>query len=440
MKFCLLTVFIFLSFCINLQAQMTTNDVILVKEINVKKYIGWAYEITAEIRSSTHNDFGNANFSALQIGKSDWDFIETTRKNLPKSKNNGVWEKRTMSGVIDKNASKIWLYLLTYGNGDFYFDNIKMRVKDRDGNWIDIVVDNGDFEKSTDKNPLKGLRNAESLTNKKGVSTSLFIDQNPEYKQSLHVHSEGAEQDKRIFYGNNLSTGKYLKINGIKLYYEVYGTGEPLLLLHGNGGSINSFSKQIPDFAQKYKVIAVDTRGQGRSKDPISKDLSYDLFAEDIKDLLDSLQLKNVNVLGWSDGGNTGLILASKYPEYVKNLIVMGANLNPSDLAVKKKTLEKTEKDIKKLMAENKESNIPIIRLLEMVLKEPNINPETLSNIKAKTLVLAGENDEILENHTRLIAKRIPNSNLYIFKGETHFVVTENPALFNKTVLDFLQK
>lgn len=439
MRFYLYTLFIFLGFCSNTFAQATTNDVFLVKEIKVKEYAGLAYQITAEVKSVVKNNLGNASFLALQIGKSDWDFIESSRKTLTKSKISNIWEKCTISGIIDKNASKMWLYLLTYGDGDFYFDNIQMKVADRTGNWVQLAVDNGNFEKSSEKDPLKGLSNAKSIIKKKGIIANVFLDENPEYKKSLHIHSEGAEPDKRVFYGNNISAGKYLKINGIKLYYEVYSTGEPLLLLHGNGGSINSFSNQITYFAQKYKVIAIDTRGQGRSKDAITKDFSYNLFAEDIKSLLDSLHLKNVNIVGWSDGGNTGLILASNYPEYVKKLIVMGANLNSSNFAVKKKTLAKTENDLKKLKAENRESNFPTIRLLEMLLKEPNIKPEDLNNITAKTLVLAGEKDEILESHTRLIAKSIPNSTLLIFKGETHFVVAENPVLFNKTVLDFLE-
>ncbi|HTM97228.1 MAG TPA: alpha/beta fold hydrolase, partial [Pedobacter sp.] len=92
--------------------------------------------------------------------------------------------------------------------------------------------------------------------------------------------------------------GKYINSKGTKIYYETYGKGEPLLLLHGNGGSITSFKFQIPELAKHYQVIVVDTRGQGKSIDKTTEHFSYDLFAEDMKTLLDTLHLKQVNLLG----------------------------------------------------------------------------------------------------------------------------------------------
>ena len=249
-----------------------------------------------------------------------------------------------------------------------------------------------------------------------------------------------AQNKSAIRYGNNPEAGHYKQINGINMYYEIYGSGKPLILLHGNGGSINSFKEQISLFAGHYQVIAVDTRGQGKSTDETSERFTYDLFAEDIKTLLDTLKLKQVNILGWSDGGNTGLILAIKHPEYVKKLITMGANLNPERTSVSPKILNQTQTDLNKLKAKNDIKNRTDILLLEMLLNEPHILPEDLQKITAKTLVLAGEKDVILENHTRLIAKSIPNAELIILKGQTHFAPQENPAIFNQTVLDFLAK
>lgn len=158
-----------------------------------------------------------------------------------------------------------------------------------------------------------------------------------------------------------------------------------------------------------------------------------------MKTLLDSLGLKQVNVVGWSDGGNTGLLLASKYPDYVKKLVTMGANLNPSDNAIDKKMLKTIAKDIKQLK-DQKNAEIVTIRLLEMLLQEPNIQPESLGAIKAKTLVVAGEHDLILENHTRLIGASIPGAKVSILKGQTHEVVADNTKVFNQVVLDFLKE
>ena len=206
--------------------------------------------------------------------------------------------------------------------------------------------------------------------------------------------------------------------------------------MHGNGQSISDFSKQIPEFAKHFKVIAVDTRGQGKSIDTISKNFSYNQFSEDMKVLLDTLHLKQVNLVGWSDGGNTGLTLAMKHPQYVKSLVTMGANLNPSDTSISRKVKKGIQKDIVKLTKNSNEN--ATVRLLEMLLREPNILPSELEKISARTLVLAGEKDIILEQHTKLIANSISNSKVEILKKQTHFLPHENPELFNKTVLEFL--
>tara|TARA_R110001583_G_scaffold154770_1_gene306488 strand:- start:3749 stop:4228 length:480 start_codon:yes stop_codon:yes gene_type:complete len=159
-----------------------------------------------------------------------------------------------------------------------------------------------------------------------------------------------------------------------------------------------------------------------------------------MKVLLDTLHLKQVNLVGWSDGGNTGLTLAIKYPQYVKKLVTMGANLNSSDTSISVKLKKGIQKDILKLKAKNAGHENVTIMLLEMLLKEPNINPSDLKNVTAEALVLAGEKDIILEQHTKLIANSIPNSKVEILKKQTHFLPQENPELFNKTVLNFLLK
>src|SRR5919199_3698925 len=107
-------------------------------------------------------------------------------------------------------------------------------------------------------------------------------------------------------YGNNSAAGKYYAVRGIKLYCEMYGQGKPLLLIHGNGGSIQSFSKNIPYFAKKYRVIAVDSRAHGKSIDP-SDSLSFEMMADDFAALLTTLHIDSAYVVGWSDGGINAL-------------------------------------------------------------------------------------------------------------------------------------
>lgn len=417
------------------QMKMTTTNVALVKLTEVRKYAGKEYSLSIEVKSRPSDTISGITFATLQTRKQDWEYIESSRRMAKPAGDATPWAVYTLTGEIDKEAHKLWASLITYGNGDFYFDTLRLKIKEGDA-WIEVPVENGDFDKSSAKNPLKGFKNAESAK-KKGVTASIETEEGR--GQFLHIHAEGGVIDTTFLYGNNQASGRYVTSGTAKIYYETYGTGEPLLLLHGNGGSIRSFVGQIAAFAKDYKVIAVDTRGQGRSTDTVTEHFSYDLFAQDMKLLLDALGLKQVNLVGWSDGGNTGLLLASQYPDYVKRLVVMGANLNPTEEAIDKKILKMIPEDLKKLRTQ-KDADPVVIRLLEMLLQEPNINPESLKTITAKTLVMAGEHDLILEKHTRLIAASIPGAELLLLKGQTHEVVIENPELFNKKVLEFLKK
>lgn len=238
-------------------------------------------------------------------------------------------------------------------------------------------------------------------------------------------------------YGSIASAGGHVKLKDATLYYEIYGTGEPLLLLHGNSQSIYAFSKQIPELAKKYKVIAVDTRGQGKSTDESTAPLTYDQFADDMKQLLDSLHIAKTNILGWSDGGNTGLIMAIKYSSYVNKLAITGANLSPTADAVDGKILKSIKQERDGINGTDQRS-ITRKRLMTLLLDEPHITVESLKQIKAPTLVMAGEKDMIKEKHTRTIADSIPDSKLLIFKDATHFVPVEKVQDFNAAVLQFL--
>jgi pimeloyl-ACP methyl ester carboxylesterase len=243
-----------------------------------------------------------------------------------------------------------------------------------------------------------------------------------------------------IVYGNNAIAGGTVKLKTATLYYETYGTGEPLLLLHGNSQSILAFKYQIGDLAKKYKVIAVDTRGQGKSTDETTGALSYDLFADDMKQLLDSLHITKTNILGWSDGGNTGLIMAVKYPAYVNKLAVTGANLFPTTEAIPDTVWKQVRQGITDWAAHDDAHSKMEVRLFTMLLNEPHLTFDDMKRIQAPVLVMAGQHDLILEKHTRAIAAAIPNSKLLIFKGTSHYVPVEKPKEFNAAVLNFFNE
>lgn len=237
-------------------------------------------------------------------------------------------------------------------------------------------------------------------------------------------------------FGKNEKVGKVLHLKDADIYYEVYGKGEPLFLLHGNGGSIDAFTKEIPELSKHFKIIAMDTRAQGKSTDTSTEPLTYIKFADDVKALADELKLKKINILGWSDGGNTAIEFAIKYPKNTNKIITSGANVFPN--GVGESEVENMKKDAAKMKAENKSERE--IRLLQLMIDEPKITTEQLNHIKAKVFVLAGENDLILRSHTEYIAKEIPNSKLKIYKGASHGVPIERAEELNKDVIEFIEK
>lgn len=241
---------------------------------------------------------------------------------------------------------------------------------------------------------------------------------------------------QNIEYGNNQKVGKILHLKDADIYYEIYGKGKPLFLLHGNGGSIDAFKLEIHELSKHFMVVAMDTRAQGKSTDTSLEPLTYRKFAEDVKALVDELGLKKINILGWSDGGNTGLEFAIKYPKNIKKLIISGANVLPDGAGLQ--DLENLKKEVAKMKAENKPERD--IRLLQLMIDEPQITKNQLNNIKAKVFVLAGENDIILRSHTEYIANEIPNSQHKIYKGASHGVPIERAEELNQDVILFIKK
>lgn len=239
-------------------------------------------------------------------------------------------------------------------------------------------------------------------------------------------------------YGDSLAAGRYVSVAGARIYCEEYGQGEPLLLLHGDGQSIKDFSQQIDALAQHFRVIAVDTRSQGKSIDSTTKPLSYALFAADMQQLLDSLHVPRARVLGWSDGGNTALEMAIRYPARLQSIAVMGANLfpagiDPDVLLMLRKQVQLFEHEPQPTVADREQ-----MRLHRMMLQEPRMSFEALHHVAMPVLVMAGERDLVLDVHTRALAASLPQGKLLIFAGATHNAPMEIPKLFNQQVIDFL--
>lgn len=217
----------------------------------------------------------------------------------------------------------------------------------------------------------------------------------------------------------------FVEVNNLNIYYEVLGHGEPLIMIHGNGENHKIFYKAADILKKNFTCYLIDSRGHGKS-DKVSE-FHYDDMAEDIYQIINKLALKEVNYYGFSDGGIIGLLLASKYPELLKTMIISGANTKPEAI---KPLLLKVFRFINKL------KNNPLFSLM---LNEPHINKEELNKIKTPTLVLAGEKDLILEEETLYIHEEIENSKLIILPKENHASYIVKSEKIAYLILDFLK-
>jgi pimeloyl-ACP methyl ester carboxylesterase len=244
----------------------------------------------------------------------------------------------------------------------------------------------------------------------------------------------------QIPYGSNAKVGKYFQNRGFKMYYEVYGQGEPLLIIHGNGGSIANFRYQIPYFSKNYQVILADSRAQGKSIDN-SDSLSYEMMADDLSALLDHLHKDSCYVIGWSDGGVDGLLLAIRHPEKVKKMAITGTNLTPDPIVSMDswavEFIQQYSDSLKKLP--KTEINKNNLKLADLMLFQPHISHEQLHQITCPTLVIGGDQDVIVPRHTVEIAENIKKSNLWILPNSGHSTPINYKDIFNKTIHTFFK-
>jgi pimeloyl-ACP methyl ester carboxylesterase len=413
------------------QAYHSSNSFYFLPVVPVKAFQGCPYRYQVSIKYVPADTTAHVWLMTQQQGKREYEFKQTDRHT--ERLQPGEWHTYTIQGQVKPEVEKLLFYTSISGNGTFFFDKLSLHVQTPSQGWQAVPITNGDFEHSA--TPLTGYE-----TGRKdlpaGLAVALAPGQGPDQSQALRLTFSGGTLVKTTpRYGHYAPAGHTCQLPGVTLYYETYGQGEPLLLLHGNGQSINAFRKQIDAFAAHFQVIAVDTRAQGQSVDPHTDPLTYDLFATDMKTLLDSLHLPSAYVLGWSDGGNTGLLLAQHYPTYVRKLVTMGANLFPTSEAVEAKMLRQSEQGRQTLLKQGKTAEA---RLLTLVLTEPHLTYEALATIQTPTLVLAGEKDIIKRAHTQAIGAHLPHAQVVILPGVTHYAPQENPALFNETVLKFL--
>lgn len=240
---------------------------------------------------------------------------------------------------------------------------------------------------------------------------------------------------------------KYMNINGLRMYYEIKGEGQPLLFIHGGGMCTEAYHKEINKLSKRYKVIAADNQAQGRTND-IDREISYINMAHDQISLLDSLGVDRVIVFGHSDGGVVGLYMTLINQKRVNKLIVSGTNYKASGIIdqftdlLKGATPEGYQNDYYNRLSPDGPDHWPVVfwKLKKMWINKPDISKQELNSIKIPTLIIVGDHDMIKINHTTEMFKNIKSSNLLIIPNASHEVLNEKPDLVFPLIFDFIEK
>jgi pimeloyl-ACP methyl ester carboxylesterase len=240
------------------------------------------------------------------------------------------------------------------------------------------------------------------------------------------------------------SSGHVDLADGAKIYYAVYGKGDPVILLHGGMGNGDHFGFQMPALVDKFQVIVIDSRGQGRSTLSKTK-LSYHQMALDVVAVMDSLKIGKASLVGWSDGGEIALDIAINQPDRVAKLFIFGSNYDANGHKPSKGSSTfaaynaKCASDFAKI-AKDPKKYAAVVEALMPVWRNPAVfTKDQLRAIKAPTVVSDGEHDEIIElAQVKEMATLIPNAKLVVFPNTSHFALWQDPPAFNKALVEFL--
>lgn len=240
----------------------------------------------------------------------------------------------------------------------------------------------------------------------------------------------------------------FVDVEGAKIYYATYGKGTtPVVLLHGGLGSGDQFAFQIPAL-DDYKVIAIDSRGQGRSTIAPKTKLTYAMMARDVLAVMDKLEVASAALVGWSDGGAIALDLAVNHPKRVSKLFVFGTNYHADGSKPRKGPAARTfnayavkcKSDFMKL-AKSSSYETTVNALLPVWRSPGGFTKDQMRSIKVPVVVADGDHDEIIFlDHIKEMALLIPNAKLVVFENASHFALWQDPESFNKALAEFLAK
>ena len=233
-------------------------------------------------------------------------------------------------------------------------------------------------------------------------------------------------------------------VNGIRLWYAVYGRGDPVILVHGGLANANYWGLQIPVLARHYRVIVLDSRGHGRSTRTAAP-IGYDAMASDVLALMDTLHIGRAALVGWSDGAIIGLDIAIHHPERLTKLFAFAANSDPSGVKDVDKSpvftayIDRAAREYATLSPTPTQFKAFLDNISKMWASEPHFTEAELRGIKVPTWIVDADHDEAIKReNTDYMASLIPGAGELILPDVSHFAFLQDPTMFNEALLQFL--
>jgi pimeloyl-ACP methyl ester carboxylesterase len=235
-------------------------------------------------------------------------------------------------------------------------------------------------------------------------------------------------------------------VNGIRLWYAVYGSGEPVILVHGGLANSDYWGLQIPVLARHWQVVVLDSRGHGRSTRTAAP-IGYGAMASDVLALMDTLHIQKAALVGWSDGAIIGLDIAIHHPERLSRLFAFAANSDSSGVKdvdqspVFRAYEERAAREYAKLSPTPAQFKAFLDNISRMWASEPHFTEAQLRGIKVPTWIVDADHDEVIRReNTDYMASLIPGAGELILPAVSHFAFIQDPALFNEALSQFLSR
>ena len=239
----------------------------------------------------------------------------------------------------------------------------------------------------------------------------------------------------------------YVEHDWARIWYAAYGSGKPVILLHGGLGHGGNWGYQVPALLENgYRAILIDSRGHGRSTRD-ARPYSYELMASDVLAVMDKLGIEKAGLVGWSDGACIALILAAQWPERAAGVFFFACNMDPSgtkeivDSPILQRCMSRHIKDYRQLSTTPDQFDDFFQAVALMQQTQPNYTAQDLAQIRVPVVIVQSEYDEFIKReHAEYLARSIPNAALIELRGVSHFAPLQRPELFNATMLEFLEK